>query len=419
MAGVNVEWLKNLKKQIDAIPDCRALNELIKFLKEIFEQFIMDILNKIAKMVGLIIPPTSLSKIIKYLKNLAMYYLGPYLAAIIQLAQIIKAFAEVLKAIQEKLSNLHCSVSPKAILNQMKESLKSKAYEKIYGGKSSLGQLLDIATKLKGGVPPLNIIASSFGVNIDGLPALADQYGGTLPFMQKMLEKYEPATVPEAPTMPIIPIPNTEVPLEAYAPTIDWISTNIGLIGGQYRNIQLGTVIYITGSNFREDVSVYFGELLAPGVNTPNGQTVRLSSTLLRCVTPLGGSVGFPVDIRVINNEDLQEVVVVNAFSYVDANPTAPTDPAPVVTGITVFGETNVTSGPAAGGTDISIFGTGFLAGAIPVVGVPCTDVVVYSSTEIRCKTAAHAAGIVSVVVKNPNSAYGYYGSLADAWTYV
>lgn len=301
MADVNVEWLKNLKRQIDAIPDCRALNQLIGFLRDKFNQLIEDLLNQIAKLVGMIIPPTSLAKIIKYLKNLATQYLGPYLMAIRQLAQIIKAFAEILQAIQNKLTNLQCSITPQAIISQLKTDLTSAAYRKLYAGNSTLGQLAGIYTKLKSGIPPLNIIAQGFGVSIEALPSIANEYGGTLPFMSKMLDKYQPVSVPNAPTMPTIVSP-TDILLENPAPTIEEISTSTGSPSG-------GTLLVITGTGFLADLTITIGDVLCDNIEITDINHVQ-------CTTP-ALSTGFPYSI-VLTNTDGQSVTLDQAFNIID-----------------------------------------------------------------------------------------------------
>lgn len=63
------------------------------------------------------------------------------------------------------------------------------------------------------------------------------------------------------------------------------------------------------------------------------------------------------------------------------------------------------TSGAAAGGTAITITGTGFQSGAtVTVGGNAATSVTVVSSTSITCTTAAHAAGATDIVVTNIDS---------------
>ena len=71
-------------------------------------------------------------------------------------------------------------------------------------------------------------------------------------------------------------------------------------------------------------------------------------------------------------------------------------------TPITVTG-ISPAKGPEAGGTAVTITGTGFRSGATATVGgVACTPVTVVSSTELTCTTGAHAPATVDVVVSNP-----------------
>ena len=71
--------------------------------------------------------------------------------------------------------------------------------------------------------------------------------------------------------------------------------------------------------------------------------------------------------------------------------------PAPAVTGI------SPSSGSTAGGTSVTITGTGF-AGATSVTmgGIPATNVAVVNSTTITCTTPAQATGTASVLVTTP-----------------
>jgi hypothetical protein len=59
------------------------------------------------------------------------------------------------------------------------------------------------------------------------------------------------------------------------------------------------------------------------------------------------------------------------------------------------------TSGPAAGGTPVTITGTGFLPGASVTIGSAATSVVVVSETQITARTAAAPPGVDEVIVKD------------------
>ena len=73
-------------------------------------------------------------------------------------------------------------------------------------------------------------------------------------------------------------------------------------------------------------------------------------------------------------------------------------------------------SGSIAGATRVSIYGSGFKAGAMVTLNGAATDVIVIDSHGITASTAAAAAGIVDVVVTNPD---GQSGRLAGGYTYL
>jgi len=82
--------------------------------------------------------------------------------------------------------------------------------------------------------------------------------------------------------------------------------------------------------------------------------------------------------------------------------------PTPTVTGIAP------NSGPASGGTTITITGTGFVASAVKIGGVAATDVAFVGTTSITCKTPALPAGTLDdVEVTNPGPASA---TLPKAW---
>ncbi|HEY7113692.1 MAG TPA: IPT/TIG domain-containing protein [Thermoanaerobaculia bacterium] len=87
----------------------------------------------------------------------------------------------------------------------------------------------------------------------------------------------------------------------------------------------------------------------------------------------------------------------------------APGPPSPTVTSITP------TSGPAAGGTAITITGTNFVSGAtVKIGGAAATNVVFNGATSLTCKAPARSAGaLYDVVVTNPSTKTG---TLTKGW---
>ena len=106
----------------------------------------------------------------------------------------------------------------------------------------------------------------------------------------------------------------------------------------------------------------------------------------------------------VVTNTDAQSGTLTNGYTYTSSNP------APTVSSI------SPTSGATAGGTAVSITGTGFLAGAtVSLGGTAATGVTVLNSTTITATTPAHAAGAVNVVVTNSDA---QSGTLTNGYTY-
>jgi hypothetical protein len=107
----------------------------------------------------------------------------------------------------------------------------------------------------------------------------------------------------------------------------------------------------------------------------------------------------------VVTNPGGQNATSANGYTYSGGGSTAPT-----------VSSVLPTSGPTAGGTQITITGTGFSLGAtVTVGGSTATGVLVNNSTTITATTPAHAAGLVDVVVTNTT---GQSGTKTNAFTY-
>ncbi|MGA9800566.1 MAG: IPT/TIG domain-containing protein, partial [Terriglobales bacterium] len=156
-------------------------------------------------------------------------------------------------------------------------------------------------------------------------------------------------------------------------------------------SISGGTGVTITGTGFLSGATVSIGGT-ATGVNV-------VSSTSITATTAAhsAGSVNV-----VVTNSDSQTGTLTNGYSY--------TNPPPSVTSI------SPASGPATGGTSVTITGTGFLSGAtVSIGGTAANGVTVVSGTSITATTPAHAAGTATVVVTNSD---GQNSSLKNGYTY-
>jgi IPT/TIG domain/FG-GAP repeat len=134
-----------------------------------------------------------------------------------------------------------------------------------------------------------------------------------------------------------------------------------------------GTKVVILGTGFVAGATVTIG-------NAPTSVAV-LSSTKITATTAATAA-------------GSDEVVVTDANGTSTGGPKYTyIPPPPTVTSITP------TSGSTAGGTAVTIKGTGFLAGASVKIGTAAIEVFVVSETELTATTSATAAGSYEVIV--------------------
>ena len=151
-----------------------------------------------------------------------------------------------------------------------------------------------------------------------------------------------------------------------------------------------GTSVTITGTGFASGATVTIGGNAATGVT-------YVSATSIKATTPAGtvGSANVVVTVSPNSSPPLS-----GGFTY---------EVTPTVTGVTP------SSGPTAGGTKITITGTGFVTGAtVTIGGIAATVVTVVNTTSITATTPAGTAGAQSVIVTTP----GGPGTLTDGFTY-
>ena len=178
-------------------------------------------------------------------------------------------------------------------------------------------------------------------------------------------------------------------------PTVTAVTPNAGPVAG-------GNTVTVSGTGFLPGTTVAFGGTL-PGTNV----TV-LSPSQLTVTVPAAGSTGV-VDVTVTNSAGTSAAVFVDRYSY---------DATPAVTSV------SPNSGPVAGGTSVTITGTGFTVGAPTTVafgGVGnATNVNVVSTTSITATTPADAnsnGGLVDVTVTTPGGTSAI--NAGDHFTYI
>jgi len=170
------------------------------------------------------------------------------------------------------------------------------------------------------------------------------------------------------------------------APTVTSISPTSGVQAG-------GTSVTITGTNFTSTSTVKFGA---------NSATVTVNSaTQITASSPAASA--STVDVTVTNATGTSATSSADIYTYT-------TLPAPTVTSI------NPSSGPAAGGTSVTITGANFTAGSTVKFGTNSAIVIVNGATSITATAPAHAAGTVDVTVTNATGTSATSG--ADIYTY-
>jgi hypothetical protein len=169
------------------------------------------------------------------------------------------------------------------------------------------------------------------------------------------------------------------------APTVTSVAPGAGPAGG-------GTAVTITGAGFAGGATASLGGTAATGVTVVN-------STTITATTPAHAAGAVNV---VVTSLDGQAGTLANGFTFLAA---------PVVTAIAP------NSGPAAGGTAVTITGTGFRTGAtVSIGGAPATGVMFLGPATIVAVTPARPLGPASVSVTNSD---GQIGALASGFTLV
>ncbi len=170
----------------------------------------------------------------------------------------------------------------------------------------------------------------------------------------------------------LLPLMRTAVAQNAPAPVVSSISPTSGPTSG-------GTTVTIKGNNFSGNATVYFG--------SKNPATVLTVSTKsITAISPAGSGT---VDVTVNTSGGTSTTSSADKFTYV---------PAPVVNSI------SPTSGPASGGTTVTITGANFISGSTTVYfgSKKATGVTVNSSTSISATSPSESVGTVDVTVTTP-----------------
>ena len=179
--------------------------------------------------------------------------------------------------------------------------------------------------------------------------------------------------------------PADEFTYTAVAPTVTGLSPTSGPAAG-------GTLVTITGTSFIGASAVDFGATAALAFSVVNDTTIDAETN------PGTGT----VDVTVVTHAGVSPTSPADQFTFIGA--------APTVTGL------SPTSGPAAGGTLVTITGTGFTgATAVDFGTTAATNLTVVSDTSVTADSPA-GTGTVDVTVITPAGTSPT--SPADQFTY-
>jgi CTP synthase (UTP-ammonia lyase) len=179
---VNTDWVKTVTNEIDQIPDCRALEELIKKVEEMIKAQLEALLQQMADLLALALPPTNLKKLIKWAKQHCAKYYEMYLKVVATYAELTKAYADLLSAIEKKLANLKCNIKMPSINDIVPSLPDNELFQTVNGVYSGIAGLKsDITNKdVAGALLNVTNVSNSIDANAAS-GAQADGYIASKP----------------------------------------------------------------------------------------------------------------------------------------------------------------------------------------------------------------------------------------------
>lgn len=171
------------------------------------------------------------------------------------------------------------------------------------------------------------------------------------------------------------------------APVISGISPTSGRTTG-------GTLLTISGSGFRS------GSAISVGTVTCDVDVNTISDSSIKCITRPGEVGSYKVKVTNIDGQQFESTS--ELFTY---------------RGLPTISSLSPISGPASGGTTLTITGTNFFSGDKIVLGDPnaspyqtfdCNNISRVDSTTMTCVTPAKAARVYDVMVKSSDATTQY-----------
>jgi hypothetical protein len=162
------------------------------------------------------------------------------------------------------------------------------------------------------------------------------------------------------------------------------------------------------GGNWGQLFDIYLGTSSTPPLIASNIQTANPGAGISQTFTATGLTPSTTYYWMIVGKTMAQIGATGPVWSFTTGASTSSSPPS--------ISSISQASGPIAGGTSVSITGTGFVSGATVSFGnVPATSVTVSSATSIAATAPAHASGLVDVTVTNPDSGTA---TLPQSFTY-
>lgn len=162
-----------------------------------------------------------------------------------------------------------------------------------------------------------------------------------------------------------------------------------------------GTLVTISGTGFLPGATVIFGTTLGTNVSV-------VDSTTLIVIAPAGAA-GSAGTVSVTNTNGVTALAPGIVMFGSSTGTTSGVQPT--------VSTLSPSSGSAAGGTPVTIQGSGFVSGiTVSFGGVPAVNVSVVNSTQITLTTPSGAVGSVPVMVTSPG---GSFGGLSNGFAYL
>ncbi len=225
-------------------------------------------------------------------------------------------------------------------------------------------------------------------------PGLSVSFGGAPALLGAVTPTTAVVSVPARGTLPrVVTVAATQGTTSASLPEAYTFRLALSVLSPTSGGMQGGTSGVLDGANLPPDAVVHVGALEATGVSVP-------SETQLHFTTPVGGS-GPASELRVHAASDPEnEALLPAAFTY----------EAPLT-----LGQVHPARGAIAGGTLLTLRGTGFAPGlTVTFGGTPARDMQVLDAHTLSCRAPSSNPGTVEVAVERE----GTRATLTEEFTF-